>query len=1818
MAWVEMLKTHGDDRQAAKGESALPVGERFRPLNAAQGRATQIGALFGHQLGRSARKALAKRPSRQLVASALVAMCSWAAPTLAQSITVTIENKTGINPDNLYITGGGGGYALEPITGDATSFGPTTSNTYQWYSLGTIFNTPGQKASIKINNPNLGSFIFQVAASDAENPLQKFTGGSAVYKGYYMEGEITTSPGGTNNLGANTFDTTNVDQFSIPVRWQCSSSTQQKCKFNVGPTQISSNPPFGNPLPSDPNSTITNAPKYIGSRDEIFTNYTTYLIDRFPAYTNSAYQQLLIPDNSKSSLRQYSNYIYLLNPQYATASTPITNGAATISPNTDFLGGIKSAWREPQANSNIRTLTNSNFIISGGGGALPKGTNPDPGPVIPASNYLAQSADENGKAFVLTPNELGMKGGYYNAGVIPTVIQAGSVNKNAKITGIIFNQCTAIDSATPGCSPVKGLTQKDASFVLANPYTLSRQILQNGLETSGGVASKTVIGKYTGIVQPSIDNTINPTTNRPDPTRSNSPSNTGYLYVTPKDAGKLRSGMFLASGAGAGVNFPTDTNSTTQYGTFSQVYISQIIPQAPDGDNPNGNSLVLLGSACSPGSTSCITGSGGGASNLNGIVFSNVNIQSLAYSPQNQILGNRGVFATNNNDFVALCGTAANGTCNQSTVAGTVRNQIVTALNRGSATNGAPLFKPGSDYSNIQPVNAVWGDPKKWYTLTYQDGPAFNVYSDYLHNSGASLLAAGADNTTGFSGSAYGFGFDENPFFIGGTLNPALNVPSKIDTSIQDGATIELTLTPWVSKTPTPPSCGTNLACWYGSSGNWSSATMWQDSIVPTPTSIVQFNPLYASTSGGSVTIDSLAPTIQAIEFLKGVGSFTFSGNPLTLTGATGAYPYAINNNSGVDQTFNKDLSLKLSSSQPLAINVSNGRSKIVLKGDLAGSGGWIKTGDEILEFRDTAPSQTGPITISQGTLRLTNANLSRSSSIASFEETQIEGSGTLPGTGTGFIQGIVIPGLVSSEGPNLPGTITFAGDLTIGPGGGAKFSILSENPNQSDQVQVKGNLSISSNQAEETHITASAPADMRKGDSYALFKYTGSRMQSEDFGKFSYEHISLGTKIVYDDISKTIRLEVAGDPSPTGCIKKGSPEDITNSVYTSICGGQLILNQSGIESQNWSLYANPFGQINRMNAFGNTTALTGVISDAQVGIPGNITFDNTAPDPSSINLTNANTYTGSTSVRSNVNLAVNGSIASSSGLTVESGGTVSGNGFLPATILNPGATIAPGNSIGTLTAASLNLGGGTINAEIQGPQNDRINVTGNVTNFTGTANLIPFGGGSPYPGFIYTIISAPNSVDFATANSLTLVAPQLTSALLNTGTTLVQNPQGDPKSFAVQWKPINSTGAVTSAMQALGNGGANASCTAGSLDRAFNSLATQAGGNANNSGSLIGTTGFTTGQVAAAGMSTGFFDALNNLVQLPSTSQLVAAVNSLSPQPYAAFQSVGLDTLKQQREAVLAQAGQCLSNGWVINGSKAKKPLCAFGLAQNDTSSIRGTSDLSSYNSGVFSGGIGLEYYPSRQWSFGGSYSYGTSYANNFASSGATVTAGVNSINLFANFAASDQWRVRGLLGYSNFNINGSRSIAFIGNGSSLTANPNANGFTAALETDYAIPLTKPSAQTQAFLKPLLGIAWGGYQQSGFSESGGPLSLSVNANTANSFVTTAGLELSTSPIPLNKEKSISIRPNLLLAYQVDALANNASSKSLNSTFTEAASVCSTCSTQGQNLGTSALNLAGGLDLQVSQSTSFYVNASYRASSNASQFGYGGGIRVRF
>jgi outer membrane autotransporter protein len=200
-------------------------------------------------------------------------------------------------------------------------------------------------------------------------------------------------------------------------------------------------------------------------------------------------------------------------------------------------------------------------------------------------------------------------------------------------------------------------------------------------------------------------------------------------------------------------------------------------------------------------------------------------------------------------------------------------------------------------------------------------------------------------------------------------------------------------------------------------------------------------------------------------------------------------------------------------------------------------------------------------------------------------------------------------------------------------------------------------------------------------------------------------------------------------------------------------------------------------------------------------------------------------------------------------------------------------------------------------------------------------------------------------------------------------------------------------------------------------------------------------------------------------------------------------------------------------------------------------------------------------------------------------------------------------------LLGYSNFSINGNRSIP--GLSSELSGSTSASGLNAALEASYLVPLSSTTAATQVLAKPLLGLAWGGYGQSGFSESGGSFAQSVNSRTANSLLGTVGVELMTNPLPLNASRTVSITPRLALAYQGDFLANNVQNKTVDSSFVGAPSA-GTLTTEGQNLGPNNLNLSGGFSVQVTENVDVYASATYLLLSNANQFSYGGGLRMKF
>lgn len=78
------------------------------------------------------------------------------------------------------------------------------------------------------------------------------------------------------------------------------------------------------------------------------------------------------------------------------------------------------------------------------------------------------------------------------------------------------------------------------------------------------------------------------------------------------------------------------------------------------------------------------------------------------------------------------------------------------------------------------------------------------------------------------------------------------------------------------------------------------------------------------------------------------------------------------------------------------------------------------------------------------------------------------------------------------------------------------------------------------------------------------------------------------------------------------------------------------------------------------------------------------------------------------------------------------------------------------------------------------------------------------------------------------------------------------------------------------------------------------------------------------------------------------------------SAQPYANIQSVSIDALKNQRELVLARAGDCNQNGWVIydsekvkGKSKPKKhqSLCVFGEGGYAQGDINGSTSIGGYS---------------------------------------------------------------------------------------------------------------------------------------------------------------------------------------------------------------------------------------------------------------------------
>jgi autotransporter-associated beta strand protein len=680
---------------------------------------------------------------------------------------------------------------------------------------------------------------------------------------------------------------------------------------------------------------------------------------------------------------------------------------------------------------------------------------------------------------------------------------------------------------------------------------------------------------------------------------------------------------------------------------------------------------------------------------------------------------------------------------------------------------------------------------------------------------------------------------------------------------------------------------------------------------------------------------------------------------------------------------------------------------------------------------------------------------------------------------------------------------------------------------------------------------------------------------------------------------------------TPPG-ISPGNLANASNPYSTTFAGGTLLVDTPGTYSQNW-LLLNVQG--NSIDQGGVRSTFSGVFSGA-----GGINFINSGQG-GRLELSGDNTYTGSTTIHNGAHVAVNGSIASSSGLTVLGGGKIGGNGQLPGTTIAPRGILAPGNSIGTLTVnGDFAFQDGIYELEVQGPRNDSVAVSGNVTAFDGTVRLLPFGGGTAFPGFTYVALTAPNADGFANSSSLNLDASGLpASVVLSSGTSLVQNSSGNPRQLDLQFRPRDPAGAVTAALKATGAGNSNSLQSASVFDAGFRRLATANAGNANASGSPIGSTGFTTNQAAAAGITPGFLQVQASLLALTTPEQLNAAVQSIAPENYAAFQAVALSTLQSQRELLFSQADSCPTNGWMVadatTGKKPRQPICVFATGGSTTASITGSNGLSSYNSAVAGGLYGLEWKTAPAWTIGAAYGYGTSNLSNLGEAANSVHSVVNSGSLYGVYKPANNWTIKGLFTYSNFNIDGQRNTPYLGNGNPITGNATGQGFTTGLRAEMNLPLGSATSSLPLSLKPMVGLAYGAYQQGSFNEAGNDsLQLAVNQHTAQSLVGSLGAELS-SRIILDAKANNAFVPKLTLAYQVDALANDSSNYSLDANLPAAGSGFTTI---GQSYGANNLLVGGSMELQIANKAAIYASVNYQVFNSGNQFSYGGGLKYLF
>ena len=458
--------------------------------------------------------------------------------------------------------------------------------------------------------------------------------------------------------------------------------------------------------------------------------------------------------------------------------------------------------------------------------------------------------------------------------------------------------------------------------------------------------------------------------------------------------------------------------------------------------------------------------------------------------------------------------------------------------------------------------------------------------------------------------------------------------------------------------------------------------------------------------NSGTLSIAGLSAGAATIGSLNSTGVFNMGTKALTLGGLNQTDTLAGTiNNPGV-LTKNGTGTLNLSANYLSAITASSGTLNI----NNAQTANLTVAGGAIANYLGASSATTGMVT-NNGILNFNDTSAASNATIANTGTLSISGLsdssstiGSLNTTGTFNManKALILGGLNQTD--TLAGTVNNAGTLTKNGMG-----VLNLNVNYLPDITINGGaLNINNAQTANLNVASSATVN-----------YTGTANATtgmlNNSGTLSFKDNSTAgsSTIITNDTTNFL-------DSSTG----GTTRLITN------LGG--LVDISGINGGSTEVGSIEVGSIEGAGNYylGSRSLITGSnnLDTTVSGVIYNVNGFLTKTGTGTLTLTNANIYTGGTTVAQG-KLVVNGSIDSP--VMVQVAGTLGGNGVVNGNATNLG-NITPGTtaSIGNLTINGDYVGtNGNLAIRLNGTNNDKLIINNNPSNLVNGTTFINLSG---------------------------------------------------------------------------------------------------------------------------------------------------------------------------------------------------------------------------------------------------------------------------------------------------------------------------------------------------------------------------------------------------------------------------------------------------------------------------------------------------------